>query len=181
MERNKFRLGDCILMRGETINKPMTLYHIINVTDEKVEALSIYVHEKQVQGLDFPSEYDNEIPADAIMLPDGTYNRVKSEMRQFLDEIGDYLKTHCLQENFQVRVGGHYLDRHIETITSIEGNKTKYELFRLEEENISPSWTGEGFVDGLESRGIEVPDNVFNEVMLRYNQFVKKLKNSLWK
>lgn len=179
MERIRLIPGDCFLMKGLTINEPMTLYHITDINDDKIQALSIYVHDKMVQGLDCAEEYDNDIPSDAILLPEGTYDRVKESMKIFLEETRNYLQAHCNCKGFKVRVGGHYWERDIETITGIDGNKTKYDLFRLETENISPCWSGEGFVDRLESYGTEVTDEAFNEVKRRYSQYVKNLKESL--
>ena len=48
-----------------------------------------------------------------------------------------------------------------------------------DEPNISPCWSGEGFVDRLEYYEAEKPDEAFNEVKHRYSQYVKKLKESL--
>lgn len=166
-------------MKGATVNDPMTLYHIKEIHDAKIQALSIYVHDTMVQGLEYASEYDNDIPAKAILLPKGTYGRVKESMKIFVEETRLYLQARCNCDSFKARVGGHYWERHIETITSIDGNKTKYDLFRLEEENISPCWTGEGTVDTLEKYGAEVTDDAFNEVKRRYNQYVRNLKESL--
>ena len=179
MERMKPKIGDCFLMKGLTINEPMTLYHVTDINDDKIQALSIYVHDKMVQGLDYANEYDNDIPSDAILLPEGTYDRVKESMNKFLEETRSYLQAHCKCKGFKVKAGGHYWNRDIETITEIFENKTKYDLFRLETENISPCWSGEGVVDRLESFGAEIPDKAFNEVKHRYSQYVKKLKESL--
>lgn len=79
MKRNKFKLHDCFLVRDDTIEEAMILYKIIDVKDEKVVALSIIISDEQVVGFMFHDEYDNEIPSDAIMLPDGTYERIKRD------------------------------------------------------------------------------------------------------
>ncbi len=179
MERIRLKTGDCFLLKGLTINEPMTLYYVTDIHNDKIQARSIYIHDKMVQGLDHAQEYNNDIPTDAILLSAGTYDRIKESMKSFVEETRNYLRAHCNCNGFKVRVGGHYWERHIETITEIDGNKTKFDLFRLETENISPSWTGEGFVDGLERDGVEVSDEVFNEVICRYNQYVKNLKESL--
>ena len=179
MERFSLKVGDCFLIKGLTINEPMTLYYVRDINDDKILARSIYIHNTMVQGLNYAKEYDNVIPTDAILLPEGTYDRVKESMKSFVEETRNYLRAHCNCNGFKVRVGGHYWERHIETITEIDGNKTKSNVFRLETENISPSWTGEGFVDSLESDGVEVTDEVLKEVKRRYNQYVKNLKESL--
>ena len=167
-------------MKGLTINEPMTLYHVTGICKDKIQALRIYIHDSMVQGLDYASEYDYNIPESAILLPEGTYDRVKESMKKFVEETKCYLRTHCIYKGFQVRVGGHYWERYIETITEIDGNKIKYDLFRFETENISPCWSGNGFVDSLESYGAEVTDEAFNEVKHRYRQYVKNLKESLF-
>ena len=179
MERFKLKTGDCLLIKGLTVNEPMTLYYVSDIHNDKIQARCIYIHDTMVQGLDHTQEYNNDIPTDAILLPEGTHDRVKESMKLFVEETRNYLRAHCNCNAFKVRVGGHYWERHIETITEIDGNKTKSDVFRLETENISPSWTGEGFVDSLESDGVEVPEEVFNEVKRRYSQYVKNLKESL--
>ena len=179
MERIRLKTGDCFLLKGLTINEPMTLYYVRDINDDKILARSIYIHDTMVQGLDHTQEYNNDIPTDAILLPEGTYNRIKESMKSFVEETRNYLRAHCNCNAFKVRVGGHYCERHIETITEINGNKTKSNVFRLETENISPCWSGEGFVDSLERDGVEVSDEVFNEIKRRYSQYVKNLKESL--
>lgn len=179
MERIRLKTGDCLLIKGLTVNEPMTLYYVRDVNDDKILARSIYIHDTMVQGLEYAREYDNDIPIDAFLLPEGTYDRVKESMKSFVEETRNYLCANCICNGFKVRVGGHYWERHIETITEIDGNKTKSNVFRLEAENISPCWTGEGFVDGLERNGVEVPEEAFNEVKRRYSQYVKNLKESL--
>lgn len=179
MERIRLKIGDCFLLKGLTINEPMTLYYVRDINDDKIQARCIYIHDTMVQGLDHTQEYNNDIPTDAILLPEGTYDRIKESMKSFVEETRNYLRANCICNGFKVRVGGHYWERHIETITEIDGNKTKSDVFRLEAENISPSWSGEGFVDSLESDGAEVSDEVFNEIKSRYSQYVKNLKESL--
>ena len=158
----------------------MTLYHITGINGNKIQALSISIQDKQVQGLDYPNIYDDDIPADAVLLPEGTYDRIKESMRIFVEEAKNYLSTHSSTDSFKIRIGGHYWERHIETITDIDGNKTKYDLFRLEDENISPCWRGEGHVDITEEYGAEITDETFDEIKRRYNQYVKNLKKSLF-
>lgn len=60
--------GDCFLMKGSSIDEPMTLYHIVDMKEDKLWALRICINNSMVQGLDIPYEYDNDIPSDAIML-----------------------------------------------------------------------------------------------------------------
>ncbi|MBR6285438.1 MAG: hypothetical protein IKR18_00380 [Bacteroidaceae bacterium] len=181
MENIRLKAGDCVLMKGLTNDEPMTLYYVTDVKGDKMYALRIYVHDSMVQGLEYVGEYDNKISDKAIFLSNGTYGRVKESMRLFLEETRNYLRTHCNRNNFKVMVGGNYWYRGIETIKEIDGNKTKYDLFRFEMENISPCWSGEGFVDDIESQGAEVTDEVFEEVKRRYRQYVSNLRESLVK
>ena len=176
----KWNKGDCFLMKGATIDEPMTLYFITSINDDYIQALTIYIHDTMVQGLDYPREYKNDIPAKAMLLPPGTYKRIKASMTDFVEEIKKFLGSHCIKESFKLRVGGHYWYRHIETITDIDGNKTKYNLFRLEDENISPCGTGEGTVDITEECGAEITDEIFEEIKHRYSQYVLNLKKSLF-
>ena len=75
--------NDCFLMKGSNDSEPMTLYYITDMYSDKIRALSICIKDDMVQGLEYDSEYDNEIPEDAIMLPSNTYDHVKNEMNIF--------------------------------------------------------------------------------------------------
>ena len=52
----KWNKGDCFLMKGATIDEPMTLYFITSINDDYIQALTIYIHDTMVQGLDYPRD-----------------------------------------------------------------------------------------------------------------------------
>ena len=58
--------GDCFLC-SETNCR--TLYYIVDVATDKLDALHIYIGQDMVQGLECPSEYDDDIPEDIVMMP----------------------------------------------------------------------------------------------------------------
>lgn len=97
-------------------------------------------------------------------------------MMRFVGEVSDYLETRCLRCDEKVRVGGYYWDGDIMNIVSIEGDKVKFKLFRLDEEIISPYWSGEGGADSFENRVSEISKDVYEDVKIRYNRFVSNLK-----
>lgn len=174
------RKSDCFIMQGASIKDPMTLYYITEMNKDKIRALSICINDNMVQGLEDDSEYDNEIPKEAITLPSGTYEKAKSSMRLFLEDVKTFLNNHVIKEVFQIKIGGHYYDGYIHTITDIDEERVKYKLFRLEEENISPSWTGDAPVDSIKNYCFPISEQTYNEVLKRYQSFVDSLRLVLY-
>lgn len=173
--------GDCFIMKGSTINEPMTLYYITDEYADKLRALRVCINHKMVQGLDYDDEYDNDIPEEAVMLPPNTYSMVRESMKKFLNETKAYIESNIEQGDFKLQVGKHYYDGYIHTITEIGETRANYNLFRLEEENISPFWTGDGNIDSLESHCVPISEIVFQEVKRRYNEFVINLRKMMYK
>ena len=167
-------------MKGSTINEPMTLYYITDEYDDKICALSICVKNQMVQGLDYDNEYDNDIPEKAVILPPDTYSTVKELMKTFLKETKTFIEERIEQGDFELQVGHHYYDGYIYTITEIGETRAKYNLFRLEEENISPYWTGDGNIDSLIDYCVPISDDVYKEVRQRYDEFVLGLRTRLY-
>ena len=171
--------GDCFLMKGLTTTEPMTLYYITDKYEDKVKALRIYIGNDMVQALTYDSEFDDEIPVDALYLPFGTYSHVIDCMKSFLAEIKSFLRDNVIDGEYELKVGGHYYDGYIQTITSIGETRAKYTLFRLEEENISPCWKGDGNIDTLLNSCRPITDEVYNEAKRRYFAFVNELRDKL--
>ena len=172
--------GDCFIMKGSNINEPMTLYYITEEYDDKLRALSICIKNEMVQGLDYDNEYDNDIPEEAVILPPDTYSQVKELMKMFLKETKTFIGKRIKQGDFELQVGHHYYDGYIYTITEIGEKRAKYNLFRLEEENISPYWTGDGNIDSLTDHCVPISDEVYKEVKKRYDEFVLGLRTMLY-
>jgi len=172
--------GDCFIMKGSTINDPMTLYYITDEYDDKLCALSICINNQMVQGLDYDNEYDNDIPEEAVVLSPDTYSHVKESMKVFLKETKSFIEENIEQGDFELQVGHHYYDGYIHTITEIGETRAKYNLFRLEEENISPYWTGDGNIDTLHKYCLPIPEKVYQDVKQRYYEFVINLRKMLY-
>ena len=102
-------------------------------------------------------------------------------MKEFLKETADFLKGRVVMDASPVKIGEHYYDGYIETVTKIEEGRAYYDLFRLEPENISPCWTGnrsiEDYVEGHIGR---ISDETYNEVFRRYTEYIAKLRDRLF-
>lgn len=169
--------NDCFLMKGSNDSEPMTLYYITDMYSDKIRALSICIKDDMVQGLEYDSEYDNEIPEDAIMLPSNTYDHVKNEMNNFLREAKSFIEKNLIEGEPKLQIGGHYYDGYIHTVTEIGKKRTKYNLFRLEPVNISPIWTGNCLTEDIVKRSMQISDETYFEVLNMYKDFIKKLRN----
>lgn len=171
--------NDCFLMKGSNENEPMTLYYITDMYDDKIRARSICIKDEMVQGLENDDEYDYEIPEDAIMLPSNTYDEIKHGMNTFLKEAKSFIEKNLIEGKPRLQIGGHYYDGYIHTITEIGEKRTKYNLFRLEPENISPIWTGECLVETLVRRSMSISDETYNQVLNMYKNFLFKLRSEI--
>lgn len=171
------KINDCILMKGSTENEPMTLYYITDMYDDKIRALSICICDEMVQGLEYASEYDNEIPKDAILLPTDSYSQVKEEMNTFLKEVKSFIKNNLISGPYELQVGGHYYGRFINTITEIGKERTKYNVFRLDPENISPIWTGSERTESFKDKCVPISDETYNKVLSMYKSLLVRLRN----
>ncbi len=168
-------------MQGTTFEEPMTLYYITDMSKDKIHALSICINDKMVQGLDDDSEYDNNIPEEAVPRPSRTYEAVKSSMKSFVKEIKAYINDHVIESDFQIEIGGHYYDGYIHTITEIGEERVKYQLFRLEDENISPFWSGDAPADSIKDTCLPISEQTYKEVFQRYQNYVSNLRIVLFK
>ena len=95
----------------------------------------------------------------------------------FLDDVFAYLKKEVKERKRQFEIGDHYMGHSgICTVKEIGDDKIKHKLFRLEEDDISPIWTGEIPLSDIEGR-YAVSEEEYNEVMHRYNKLLMWLRD----
>ena len=164
------------MMRGENITDPMTVYCITGVSGGKMWMKRLYVGDDMVQGWPTSSTSAESIPEDAIPLPPDSWQWGKDQMLSFLDDVYAYLKREVSERKSKFDVGEHYMGRNgIRTVKEIGAEKVKYQLFRLDEDDISPFWTGEVPLGDIDGR-YAVSEEVYNEVMHRYNKLLMRLR-----
>ena len=153
------------------------MYCITGITEDKIWAKTLAVSDNSVDGWPTSGKYDGPIPEDAILLPPDSWQWGKRQMLSFLDETYGYLRENTSKRKSKVFVGGHYIGHSgIRTIENIGEEKIKFRIFRLDEDNISPKWSGEYPLKDFEGR-YAVSEEVFNEVMRRYNELLTRLRN----
>lgn len=174
-------VNDCFLMRGEKITDPMTVYCITDINEGKMWMKRLYVGDDMVQGWPTSSTSAESIPEEAIPLPPDSWKWGKRQMLSFLDEIYAYLKENVTERKSKFDVGEHYIGHGgIHTVKEIGSEKIKHRLFRLDEDDISPIWTGEVPLNDIEDR-YAVSEEVYNEVMHRYNKLLMRLRERFCK
>ena len=173
-------VGDCIILIGSSKDEPMTIYRILGVRGDKIDALSILIKKGQIMGWDFPSEYDNDIPDGVILLPCDTYAKVKQQMKDFYIQSCKYIQANLINAEFEIEIGKHYCDRFIYTVTKIEDGRVHYNVFRIEPENISPCWIGEERMDGIKESWRPISNELYEELLSRYKKFVSQLQEYLY-
>lgn len=159
------------------MEEPMTVYSIDDVRGDKIWAKSLLVKNEMVHGWPVPEEYDNNIPKDAIQLPSDSWDWGKKEMLSFIKKTFDYLCKMAIKEKSQIKIGGHYVGGHggIHTVTEIADEKVKFREFRLDEDDISPCWTGEVNSDDTD-RWYAISEETYEEVYHRYDEFLTRLR-----
>lgn len=174
----KVKKNDCFLMKGSEITEPMTLYYVAYVNGDKVRVLSVYVGKEMIQGLEHGFEYDNDVSDDAIFMSPDVYDEMKEKMVSFLEKIKNFIHKNIIKGKFDLEVGGHYYHGYIYTIKEIGEKRVKCDLFRLEEENISPYWRAEDFIEDMKHYH-PISEGTYQEVLRMYNDFVVELRNKL--
>ena len=172
--------GDCFIMIGSEKEEPMTLYLLKQIRGNKIDALSVSIDKHWIHGWDYPDEYDNDIPEEAIVLPSDTYTEVKRQMVEFCTDAHKYIQDNMVKTDLKVQVGKHYYGRFIETITKIEDNRVYYNTLRLESEDISPNWTGDAAINVWADQMTPISEEVYNEILSRYYKFVSHLQEYLF-
>ena len=92
-------------------------------------------------------------------------------------EAKSFIEKNLIEGEPKLQIGGHYYDGYIHTVTEIGKKRTKYNLFRLEPENISPIWTGNCLTEDIVKRSMQISDETYFEVLNMYKDFIKKLRN----
>ncbi len=156
------------------------MYKIDSVREDKMDAFSILIKKEQIMGWDFPNEYDNDIPEEAILLPQDTYAKVKQRMEDFYVQSRQLIQENLVDGDFEIEMGRRYFYRSIHTVTKIEENRVYYDLFRIDPENISPIWTGNECRDGIQDRWQPIKDGLYEELLQRYKIFVAQLQERLF-
>ena len=91
----------------------------------------------QIQGLEYASEYDIDLPNDIIVMPTTMYKTIKQLMRECVDEIHIILKSEALDVEYEIEANSRYTDgNYIYTMTLLKDERWHYNLFRVERENI---------------------------------------------
>lgn len=174
--------GDCFIMKGSTKEEPMTIYLIGQVRGESLDAYSIGISENMIHGWNYPDEYDNveDIPSDAVSIPNETYYKIKNQMKSFVIDAHNYIKENVVDGEFVIEPGRFYYGRFMDVLKKIGGNKVYYETFRIEAENISPNWRGEASMDVFRDNRRPIPEFVYQEILRRYKVFLLELRAYLF-
>lgn len=172
--------GKCFILKESSKEEPIYVYLINEIREENLSAYRIRVSKNGVDAWDFPEEYDEVIPDDAIYSPEETYQKVKDRINEFVDKVSLYIQEHIVKEDFKLEVGKRYYDGFIYTVTEIGESDVYYDLFRLDPEFISPTCSGIAMIDGIEKHWYPISDEIYQEVMNRYKTFVANLQDFLF-
>jgi len=173
--------NDCILMMGSDTNQPMTLYQVKDIHEDKISARYISITDIMVYGTPVVYEYNNDIPNEAIYMRSDSWQKVKSEMISFVEETRTWLMTEKLNDIKNICIGCHYAStRGVYTVTNIIDNKIRYNMFKLDEDYISPHWTGEAPIDGDKIWHV-ISEETYKELTFRYKQFLLKIRSMICK
>ncbi len=173
--QNPFNMikGDCFLCSGET---QRTLYYITDVRGNKCDALSIYISPTQIQGLEYDSEYDIDLPDNIIVMPTTMYKTIKQLMRECVDDIHKILKSEALDVECEIEANSRYTDgNYIYTMTLLKEGRWHYNLFRVECENISPDWTGDAKADDFKDYLRPITNDTFEKVQQCFSNLQEKI------
>ena len=158
----------------------MTLYQIDCVRGDKIDAFSILIKKSQIMGWNFPKEYDNDIPEEAIELPRDTYSIVKQQMEDFVKQSYKLFRENLIEGDFEIEIGKRYVGRGIHTITKIENQRAYYDLFKIDSENISPCWSGDMNAENIKESLKPITEELYQELLCRYKSLVAKLQDYLF-
>ena len=173
------KTGDCFIMMGSNKEEPMTVYLIEDMTADKLYVLTVCVKKAWIHGWDWPGEFDNDIPEDAVSVPAETYSYVKRQMSDYCVWAHEYIYSNIIETKLGVEIGKHYYYRSIDTVTKIEDGKVFYNCFKIDPEDITPYGTGQVRID-FDGFCSIVPDEVYEEVKSRYQELVSHLQECLF-
>ena len=177
MGKYNFTKNDCFLLRGKDINEPMTVYQITDIDEVHIWAKHISITNKMIYGFPISDQYDNSIPDDAIPLPSNSWLWVRKKMKAFVDENTSYLRDNVNKETNDVVIGGHYMLRPgaLYTITEVRKDSISYDSFKIDEDFISPFWTGTTRKNDTDIWYV-ISDETYKEVIHRYNELLSRLR-----
>ena len=177
MGKYNFTKNDCFLLRGKDINEPMTVYQITYIDEIHIWAKSLNITNRMIHGWPISDEYDNAIPDNAILLPSNSWRWARKQMLSFVKETNAYLHDNIIKQNADIVIGGHYLYRYSEitTVKEIGEEKIKINVFKLDEDIISPYWTGEFRKVDIDI-WYAISDETYNEVIRSYNELLSRLR-----
>ena len=171
---------DCFLMMGSKISEPMTIYQITGVCEEAIWARNISVKQEMVFGFPVSNEYHDGIPEDAIPLPSNSWEWCKEQMISFVEEINIFLRGKIKKKTCNITIGKHYVERPgcVCTVTEIGEERIKYDLFRYDEDYISPNWSGDASLDST-NNWYTITNETYNELLRKYEEFLSRIRNKL--
>ena len=182
MGKYNFKKNDCFLLRNEDINKPMTVYQIMDMSKKHIWAKSISITNIMIHGMPIAHKYEKPIPEDALPLPTNSWQWAKKQMIAFVKEMNTYIRDNAVKGKSDPVIGGHYMDSrsNITTIKEINEDEIKYDLFKFDEDFISPYWTGSYRKDATDE-WYTISDSVYNEAIRRYNEFLLTIRKRFCK
>lgn len=177
MEKYKYIKNDCFLMRDSDINEPMTVYQITDIDEKHIWAKSLCIANNMIHGLPISEEYDKTIPDDAIPLPSNSWQWARNQMSSFVKETSAYLRDNVINKTTDIKIGGHYIDsrNNLTTIKGIGEERIKYKLFKIDEDFISPYWTGDVRKDNSDIWHA-ISDKTYNESLRRYKELLSRIR-----
>ena len=181
IENNKkMKKDDCFLMMGSKISEPMTIYQITDVFEEAIWARNISVKQEMVFGFPVSNEYHDGIPEDAIPLPSNSWEWCKEQMISFVEEINIFLRGKIKKKTCNITLGKHYVERPgcVCTVTEIGEERIKYDLFRYDEDFISPYWSGDASLDSTDN-WYTITNETYDELLRKYEEFLSRIRNKL--
>ena len=102
-------------------------------------------------------------------------------MKAFVDENTAYLRDNANKETNDVVIGGHYMliPGALYTIKEIRKDSISYDSFKIDEDFISPFWTGTTQKDDT-NIWYTISDETYKEVIRRYNELLSRLRKKFY-
>ena len=111
-----------------------------------------------------------------MFLPSDTYKKVKGIIKEYVLKMREIIKKEVIRGDFEIIAGHTYTQRgFIYTMDHIEDNRWYYKLFRIEEEFVSPHWTGNAQIDSLKDSLLPLSDKTMDKVLRLYNSLLKDI------
>lgn len=181
MEKKNFTKNDCFLIKGRDINEPMIIYQITDIDEIHIWAKNISIKNEIIDGFPVSEMYDEAIPDIAIRLPSDSWRWAKNQMLSFVKETFTYLRENVIKEKVDIVIGGHYLlnSSEITTVKEIGEERIKTNVFKIDEDYISPYFTGD-CPNNNAYLWYAISDENYNELISKYNKLLSKLRNKFY-